>query len=97
MTTTLRAVLHAFEHADTPLSLNQMARDLGVEPGMLESMIAHWVRKGRLREVADSPGGCAACGSKHGCPFIAKMPRRYELVTAKDPDQPFDPPCACGS
>ena len=52
MTTTLRTVLTAFEQADRPLSLTQLATDLSVPPAMLEGMIDFWVRKGRLRETS---------------------------------------------
>ena len=85
--TTLRQVLRFFEEADGPLSMSQAAQALVITPGMLEGMIAHWVRKGRLREVIDCGEGCATCGGAtcgrgQGCPFIpASAPRRYELAT----------------
>jgi hypothetical protein len=97
MTASLRDVLTAFEEVREPCSLHQMARNLDMSPGMLEGMIEYWIRKGRLRESGGTPTACAACHTDH-CPFIATMPRRYELVTGRDdPDDDAPPPCACCS
>jgi hypothetical protein len=84
MTSQLRQVLNAFENAQGPVSLGQMAHDLGVELGMLESIIAYWVRKGKLRKVASSPAHCATC-STSGCHSAAKMPIFYTLASADAP------------
>ncbi len=92
MPTTLRQVLQAFEEARAPRTLSQLARELDLPPGMLEGMIDHWVRKGRLRETGSGPA-CTTCGRSAGCPFIAKMPRSFELVTG-DEDAP-PPLCGC--
>jgi len=81
MTKMLRQVLNAFESADEPQPLNAMARALGVSPGMLQGMIEYWVRKGRLREASSEFSQCQTCGGAEGCPFVVKMPRRYELAT----------------
>lgn len=94
MATSLRAVLDAFEYKNTAVSLNQLSRELGVTPAILDSMIDYWVRKGRLREAA--PTSCSTCNHARGCPFIMKMPRMIELVRPDDPP-PDDPPCACCS
>ncbi|MBZ0298906.1 MAG: FeoC-like transcriptional regulator, partial [Anaerolineae bacterium] len=48
---TLRQVLNHFEQQTGAISLNAMARELGVERPMLQEMIDYWVRKGRLREA----------------------------------------------
>lgn len=93
--TQLRAVLEAFENAEQPQTLPQMARALSLEPAMLEDMIAYWVRKGRLREV-NGGAACTACGHASGCPFIMQMPRSYELVGPGDP-APDDAGCAPAS
>jgi hypothetical protein len=93
MTTTLRAVLNAFESRATAISLSQLSRELGIAPALLESMLAYWVHKGRLREAAP-PTTCNTCGAAKGCPFIMKMPRMYELVTTGEADDSH-PPCAC--
>lgn len=92
MTTLLRQVLHAFEDARETRTLAQLARELDIAPGMLEGLIAYWVRKGRLRESGSGPA-CNTCGRAEGCPFVLKLPRSYELVTDDPPAG--DPPPAC--
>ena len=89
-TTLLRAVLDAFKDTHNVRSLQQIAHDLDISPGMLESMIAYWVRKGQLREVA-GPSSCTACGSAGHCPFVMQMPRMVEWV---DPEKQDVPPPA---
>lgn len=83
MTTTLRAVLTAFENAQSPLSLNELAAQLQITPGLLDGMLTHWVRKGKLREVS-SAHQCGSCGGAEGCPFMMHMPRTYELATGDE-------------
>jgi hypothetical protein len=78
---TLRQVLTMFETAVAPLSLQQMAHELGVSLEQLEGMIQHWVRKGKIRE-SGSVTECGTCGHKGACPFVMEMPRSYELATA---------------
>lgn len=96
MATTLRAVLNAFEQAERPLSVKQLAADLDIPSAMLEGMIDFWVRKGRLRE-SGGMADCGTCGHGDHCPLVIKMPRRFELasegVTLAGP-----PPCpACST
>lgn len=93
MTTTLRQVLTAFEQASQPLSLNQLAHRLNVTPSMVDSMIQHWVRKGKLRVHTDDSCEMASpacsCGSgPGGCPYIMQMPRSYELVIEPHDQRP---------
>jgi hypothetical protein len=84
MASTLREVLRAFESARGPLSLNDIARDLDITPGMLDGMIDYWVRKGKIRPAVSGPS-CAACSScasaKSCCTYAPNMPRSYVLVT----------------
>jgi hypothetical protein len=80
---TLRQVLTMFETAVAPLSLQQMAHELGVSLEQLEGMIQHWVRKGKIRE-SGSVTECGSCGSKDGCAFVMEMPRTFELVKNSD-------------
>lgn len=93
MTVTLRQVLQAFEQADTSLRLDTLSRELGIAPGLLEGMIDHWVRKGRIKEVRDAlPDGCTSChgcGVRNECPFVTRLPRRYAL--ASPPPRPLPP------
>lgn len=89
--TMLRQVLDHFEHQSGAISLPAMARELKVEPPMLQEMIDFWVRKGRLREVT-SPV-CANCSGAGGCPFVFTLPRSYELNRGESDTIP--PPEAC--
>lgn len=83
MATMLQAVLTAFEEARGPISLNEMARDLEISPGMLDSLIEYWVRKGKVRACS----GGSACASCHStCSYSPTMPRSYELVTCAEED-----------
>lgn len=94
MASQLREVLNHFDGQTAPLSINRLARDMGVTPGVLHGMIDYWVRKGKLREVTSTTDGCTTCGVKNGCPFIVHLPRYYELVREGDDDN-VAPPCAC--
>lgn len=79
MATKLREVLQLFEKTRGPLSLNDMALELGIPPGMLQGMLDYWVRKGKIRECGGE-SACAACGCARTCSYVPNMPRRYELV-----------------
>jgi hypothetical protein len=83
----LYQILEALEAANGPVSLDELSRQLQIEPGALEGMIAFWVRKGRLKDTAVS--GCAGsrrgctCGAyPKGCVFSNAGPR---VITLSDP------------
>jgi hypothetical protein len=94
MSTTLRQVLEQFEQTQGAVALPQMARTLGIERGMLQTMIDYWVRKGKLREVGTPV--CETCGSAGACPFIVALPRCYELATADSAVVAAPVACGCG-
>jgi hypothetical protein len=101
-TSTLRQVLTIFEQADGALSMAHIARELGISTAQLEGMLQYWVRKGRIREVVDSPSGCSSCGVKGECPFVMALPRSYELAADDDGVIPVEkigmgcgPGCGC--
>ncbi len=78
----LKQVLEVFQETRQPLSIPQIARQLGIETALVEEMIAFWVRKGKLRDVSACTDNCQTCSSRAGgCPFIVQIPRRYEWVT----------------
>ncbi len=81
MATMLREVLRAFETARGPLSLNDMARDLDITPGMLDGMIEYWVRKGKIRECEQRLGVRVDAQREKLLRIPRTMPRSYELVT----------------
>ncbi|MGB9632121.1 MAG: FeoC-like transcriptional regulator [Chloroflexaceae bacterium] len=79
----LEQVLQALETASGPVSLNELSQRLRIDPGVLEDIIAFWVRKGRLRAVAGGVcgGGCSSCGPQaEVCVFSAGGPRTITLV-----------------
>lgn len=84
----LRDLLRLVEAADGPITLAELGRQLGVDAAVLDGMLQHWVRKGRL--VTDSGaamscgsgcmgGGCGSCAGVTGCPFVARLPITYRL------------------
>ncbi len=94
MASPLREVLDHFEPGAPPVSLRGLAREMALDPGVLEEMLAYWVRKGRLREVnGTTHRACTQCGVKRACPFVLAMPRYYERVSDQDP-RTLGPPCA---
>jgi hypothetical protein len=97
MPSTLKQVLMIFEDASRPLSLLEMAQQLAIEQDTLENMIEYWVRRGRLREAGNPASQCTSCGGKDSCPFVVKLPRRYELATGADlpPCRTDKPSCCC--
>ena len=52
----LRELLRLVETAEGPISLSDLARQLGVDAAVLDGMLQHWVRKGRL--VVEGGSGC---------------------------------------
>ncbi|MCA9914931.1 MAG: hypothetical protein KC496_16370 [Anaerolineae bacterium] len=93
MASQLREVLNHFSDQSAPISLTRMAREMNLQPGVLQGMIEYWVRKGKLREVNTSGDNCTTCGVKGACPFIVNLPRYYELA---DNSRDSIPPCSCG-
>lgn len=79
----LHQVLQALETASGPVSLDDLSRQLGVDRGVLEDMIAFWVRKGRLQTGAGGVcgKGCGGCGPRaEACVFKAGGPQTITLV-----------------
>lgn len=86
----LRELLRLVEAADGPISLAELGRQLGVDAAVLDGMLQHWVRKGRLvmdggaaTPCADGymsvGGGCGSCAGVAACPFIVRLPITYRL------------------
>jgi hypothetical protein len=87
MATMLRDVLRVFETTQGPLSINEMARDLDITPGMLDGMIDYWVRKGKIR-ACGTESACHSCSHGKSCSYSPTMPRSYELVVDELPVMP---------
>lgn len=90
----LLRVLQAVQAADGPITLNDLSRSLGIAPGPLEGMLAHWARLGRLtvdgQGAPHSCGGscaamgsCGGCAGVDGCPFMARLPRSYTAADGR--------------
>jgi hypothetical protein len=90
----LRVILDRFNDTSKPISLQQLAREMGLPLPMLTDMLDYWVRKGKLREVS-RPETCHTCGVKTGCPFVMALPRLYERVPEPRDCESSAPPCAC--
>jgi len=82
----LKQILAVFTEASQPLSTQQIAIQLDLQPELVEDMIAFWVRKGKLRDVNECSDDCGTCGAgSAGCPFVINMPKRYECVIVEEP------------
>jgi len=85
----LNQVLQEIANAKEPLSLTLLSGRLNIERSALDGMLAHWVRKGKLRDddaeeaSACNTGGVGSCGSTctgaDTCSFVAKMPKSYSM------------------
>jgi hypothetical protein len=83
----LRELLCIIEATDGPITVSKLSRQLNVAPGVIEGMLDHWVRKGRLAVSGGAAAACCATGSGCGscagvgdCPFVARMPRSFSVV-----------------
>lgn len=67
----LRQVLTEIAGARGGVSLDDVARRVGVSRGEVESMVDYWVRKGRLSAEVVGSGcptdGCGGCASTDSC------------------------------
>jgi len=77
---TLRQVLQVLESTQEPISLADLSRKLGVEPGALKGMIQYLVQKGRLA----------------GDPFAPHTPRLTASPNGKPDTSCFHGNCAAG-
>jgi hypothetical protein len=86
----LREVLQAVEAAGGPITLNELSRRLNLDPRVLEGMLEHWSRRGKLvvdgSAVKPCAGGampagcsCGAAAAGGGCPFMVRLPKSYTV------------------
>ena len=80
----LRQILSAFETWPGPVSLEALSRRLGMEPAVLEGMLAELVRIDPRAAAS-----CAACGHANGCPFVLSVTGVYYAL----PDHTTVAPC----
>lgn len=77
----LRQILDTFDSWPGPVSLEALSRRLGIEPAVLDGMLAELVRMGRLvRLDPRAAAACAACGHTNGCPFVLSVTGVYYAV-----------------
>jgi len=86
----LHDVLKAVESTKGSITLMELSRRLNIAPEVLDGMLQHWERKGRL--VIDEGAaeacsmscatecGCGAGSGIVGCPFNVRLPRSYTLA-----------------
>lgn len=80
MTSITRQVLNYFEQTHQAVSLTELALQLQITPGVLQSILDYWVRKGELRQVAADTNVCHTCRIHKSCPFVMALPDYYERV-----------------
>ncbi len=93
----LRRVLAEIESADGPLTVNELSHRLDVDRETLSSLLAFWVRKGRIQDnrAMGQPGDICRveercfglCTGPESCPFLANQPRTYS-VHLRQPGRP---------
>lgn len=84
----LRELLRLVETAEGPISLTDLGRQLGVDAAVLDGMLQHWVRKGRL--VVDGAGG-------QGCRGAGEKSSLASPLLSPAPPLPCSPASGCGS
>ncbi len=73
----LDEVLDFFRHQNKTKTLNQLARDLGLEPSALEGILEYLVKKGKLKVDYQGSGPADSCrrpvkGACISCPLRRK-------------------------
>ncbi len=83
-------LLRLIEASTGPVTVAQLQLRLGVDESTLNGMLDFWVRKGRLHldgrsdavcgtNCVEAACSCGSCEGAEGCPFVARLPRAYEL------------------
>lgn len=68
----LTSVLHEIEKSKGAIRMQTLSQKLGIDESVLEGMIEHWVRKGRIRRMGQDDLLCGASDCKDNCPFCSK-------------------------
>jgi len=76
----LTQLLNVLEANQGGLGLEELSRQLGVQPSALAGMIELLVHKGRLIEIGPDGGVCAACDLRGECNLLAGRGARYVVA-----------------
>ena len=79
----LNQLLALFDGRYRGLSLEEISRELGAQPGAVAGMLDLLVLRGRLLEIGPDGGYCAACGLESHCSLLAARGKRYVLAPAE--------------
>jgi hypothetical protein len=87
----LQQILDQVRLTDSSVRLSELSDKLGIERGALEGMVTYLVRRGKLQDddehqakvmpVCAGSGCGGSCPGPQHCPFVAKMPRTFSLVS----------------
>jgi hypothetical protein len=81
----LNQLLALFAGRHRGLSIEEISRELGAQPGAVAGMLDLLVSRGRLLEIGPDGGCCAACGLESQCSLLAARGKRYVLAPAAAP------------
>ncbi|MCE5209091.1 MAG: FeoC-like transcriptional regulator [Chloroflexi bacterium] len=68
----LMQVLKEIENSHGAIRMDVLSRKLGIDPSVLEGMVEHWVRKGRIQRLQQDDLLCSAKACQDGCPFYTQ-------------------------
>jgi hypothetical protein len=81
----LNQLLALFAGRHRGLSIEEISRELGAQPGAVAGMLDLLVLRGRLVEIGPDGGYCAACGLESQCSLLAARGKRYVLAPVETP------------
>jgi hypothetical protein len=81
-TSTLSRLLELLEDSQGAISIQTLARELGVTQSRVENMLDYWIQKGKIK-ASNALADCGGCGTSDYCPFILDMPKTFELIHDK--------------
>ena len=79
-TSKLSRLLSFVEGLSGAISVRELARELDISQGRVESMLEYWINKGKIKK-SSSQTECGNCSEMGDCPYILEMPRTYEMVS----------------
>jgi DNA-binding IclR family transcriptional regulator len=77
----LNQLLALFAGRHRGLSIEEISRELGAQPGAVAGMLDLLVRRERLVEIGPDGAYCASCGLESHCSLLAARGKRYVLAS----------------